>query len=208
MQTMQYGVIICPRCSAPRVADLRVKTTKCSSCGRTLQMKKMRLYGLADSPQELISRIGELNRERRTLLQALHAGGEEAEYGLEEWGKGQEGRRNGPEEGESGQEGRENERGEGEMDTVHNEQTDPSVHEERSDRNEDHPGTGPQQLSSNRMDRLREALTTMGEFAVEDLEQIVMGIGWKREKGVELLLRMMESGEAYSPRKGWFRMVP
>ena len=280
MQTMQYGVIICPRCSVPRVADLRVKTTKCSSCGRPLQMKKMRLYGHADSPQELIPRIGELNRERCTLLQALHENEQEGwrdgpkkwdnepderenepdewenepdewENEPDEWengpeergkrleerenrpdelvnesgerGKGQEGRENGRGDGENGPEERENGREEGENglelrkngleelagDTVHDEDPDSSVHEEPSDRNEGYPGTGrSQQPSSNRMNRLREALTTMGEFTVEDLEQIVMGIGWKREKGVELLLRMMESGEAYSPRRGWFRMVP
>jgi len=47
--------------------DISQKTTKCPFCGRILQLKKMRRYGSAGSPEELVNVIGALNRERSNI---------------------------------------------------------------------------------------------------------------------------------------------
>jgi hypothetical protein len=58
---MWLGVIICPHCKKAKGVDLSAKTTKCTYCGKTLQIKKLKKMYETDSQEKLRQAIGLLN---------------------------------------------------------------------------------------------------------------------------------------------------
>jgi Zn ribbon nucleic-acid-binding protein len=65
---MRFGVIVCPQCNQVKGMDLSAKTTKCIRCGKTLQMKKLKIFYETESQEQLRKAIGLLNAklERKT----------------------------------------------------------------------------------------------------------------------------------------------
>jgi len=60
---MKFGVIVCPQCKQVKGIDLFSKTTKCIRCGKTLQMKKLKIFYETESQEKLRKAIGLLNME-------------------------------------------------------------------------------------------------------------------------------------------------
>jgi len=60
---MKFGVIVCPQCKQVKGVDLFSKTTKCIRCGKTLQMKKLKIFYETESQEKLLKAIGLLNVE-------------------------------------------------------------------------------------------------------------------------------------------------
>jgi hypothetical protein len=60
---MRFGVIMCPQCHKLKGVDLSSKTTKCIRCGKTLQMKKLKIFYDTESQEQLRKVIGLLNAE-------------------------------------------------------------------------------------------------------------------------------------------------
>jgi hypothetical protein len=60
---MRFGVIVCPQCNQVKGMDLSIKTTKCIRCGKTLQMKKLKIFYETESQKKLRIAIGLLNAE-------------------------------------------------------------------------------------------------------------------------------------------------
>jgi len=58
---MRLGVIVCPVCKRVKGVDLSSKTTKCTHCGKTLQLKKLKIYYETDSQEKLRQAIGLVN---------------------------------------------------------------------------------------------------------------------------------------------------
>jgi len=58
---MRFGVIVCPQCNQVKGVDLSLKTTKCIRCGKTLQMKKLKIFYETESQEKLQNAIGVLN---------------------------------------------------------------------------------------------------------------------------------------------------
>jgi len=56
-------VIVCPVCKRVKGVDLSSKTTKCTHCGKTLQLKKLKIYYETDSQEKLRQAIGLVNAE-------------------------------------------------------------------------------------------------------------------------------------------------
>ena len=60
---MNFGVIVCPHCKQVKGVDLSSMTTKCIRCGKTLQMKKLKIFYETESQEKLRKAIGLLNAE-------------------------------------------------------------------------------------------------------------------------------------------------
>ncbi|VVB60985.1 Uncharacterised protein [uncultured archaeon] len=60
---MRFGVIVCPQCKQVKSVDLSSKTTKCIRCGKTLQIKKLKIFYETESQEKLRNAIGLLNAE-------------------------------------------------------------------------------------------------------------------------------------------------
>jgi len=60
---MRFGVIVCPQRKQVKGIELSSHTTKCIRCGRTLQMKKLKIFYETDSQEKLRQAIGLLNAE-------------------------------------------------------------------------------------------------------------------------------------------------
>jgi transposase-like protein len=60
---MRFGVIVCPQCKQVKGVDLSSKTTKCVRCGKTLQIKKLKIFYETESQEKLRNAIGLLNAE-------------------------------------------------------------------------------------------------------------------------------------------------
>jgi transposase-like protein len=60
---MRLGVIICPQCKQVKGVALSSKTTRCIRCGKTLQLKKLKIFYETDSQEMLTQAIGLLNAE-------------------------------------------------------------------------------------------------------------------------------------------------
>jgi hypothetical protein len=60
---MRLGVIVCPQCKQVKGVDLSLKTTKCVGCGKTLSLKKLKIFYETDSQEKLRQAIGILNVE-------------------------------------------------------------------------------------------------------------------------------------------------
>ena len=58
---MKFGVIVCPQCKQVKGVDLFSKTTKCIRCGKTLQMKKLKIFYETESQEELHETVGLMN---------------------------------------------------------------------------------------------------------------------------------------------------
>ena len=57
---MRFGVIVCPQCNQVKGVDLSLQTTKCIRCGKTLQMKKLKIFYETESQEKLRKAIGVL----------------------------------------------------------------------------------------------------------------------------------------------------
>jgi secreted Zn-dependent insulinase-like peptidase len=62
--TARYGVIVCPRCGMAKGVEADKKTTTCQ-CGRDIDMKRVKLMFLTDSPLELASSVAKANASLR-----------------------------------------------------------------------------------------------------------------------------------------------
>ena len=60
---MRFGVIVCPQCKQVKGVDLSSKTTKCIRCGKTLELKKLKIFYETESQEKLRQAIGLLNAE-------------------------------------------------------------------------------------------------------------------------------------------------
>ena len=60
---MRLGVIVCPRCKQVKGVDLSSKTTKCTRCGKSLQLKKLKILYETESQEKLRQAIGAMNAE-------------------------------------------------------------------------------------------------------------------------------------------------
>lgn len=58
---MKYGVIACPQCRQAKGVDLSSRTTKCTRCGKTLQLKNLKIFYETESLQQLRQAVGLLN---------------------------------------------------------------------------------------------------------------------------------------------------
>jgi len=58
---MRLGVIVCPHCKSIKGVDVTSKTTKCIRCGRTLQLKTLKIFYETDSQEKLRQAIGLMN---------------------------------------------------------------------------------------------------------------------------------------------------
>jgi len=58
---MRFGVIVCPECKQVKGIELSSKTTKCIRCGKTLPLKKVKIFYETDSQEQLRQAIGLVN---------------------------------------------------------------------------------------------------------------------------------------------------
>ncbi len=58
-----FGVIVCPQCNHVKSVNLSSMTTKCIRCGKTLQIKKLKIFYETESQEKLRKAIGLLNAE-------------------------------------------------------------------------------------------------------------------------------------------------
>jgi hypothetical protein len=58
---MKYGVIICSKCKKIKAVDLSNKTSKCIYCGRTLNIRKIKIFYKSDNLFDIQSYVGYLN---------------------------------------------------------------------------------------------------------------------------------------------------
>lgn len=61
---MKYGLIICPKCGMARGVEAEKKTTTCQ-CGREIELKRVKLKFLTDSPLELADSVAQANAALR-----------------------------------------------------------------------------------------------------------------------------------------------
>jgi hypothetical protein len=60
---MRFCVIVCPQCKQVKGVNISSKTTKCIRCGKTLQIKKLKIFYETESQEKLREKIGLLNIE-------------------------------------------------------------------------------------------------------------------------------------------------
>ena len=63
INVMKYGIIVCPKCKKSKVVILFNKTTKCTRCGKNLNLKKIPILYKSDSGNKVREYIGILNRK-------------------------------------------------------------------------------------------------------------------------------------------------
>lgn len=61
---MKYGLLICPRCGMARGVEADKKTTTCQ-CGREIDLRRVKLKYLTDSPLELADSVAKANAALR-----------------------------------------------------------------------------------------------------------------------------------------------
>jgi len=61
MATNEYGVIVCPKCRVARGIHLHQKTAKCPRCGRTLEIRKLRIICTAKDARRLQEAVAMVN---------------------------------------------------------------------------------------------------------------------------------------------------
>jgi hypothetical protein len=64
MMGARYGVIVCPKCGMAKGVETDKKTTTCQ-CGRDIDMKRVKLMFLTDSPLELADSVANANASLR-----------------------------------------------------------------------------------------------------------------------------------------------
>lgn len=60
----RYGVIVCPKCGMAKGVEADKKTTTCQ-CGRDIDMKRVKIMLLTDSPLELADLVAKANASLR-----------------------------------------------------------------------------------------------------------------------------------------------
>lgn len=61
---MKYGLLICPRCGMAKGVEADKKTTTCQ-CGREIDLRRVKLRYLTDSPLELADSVAKANAALR-----------------------------------------------------------------------------------------------------------------------------------------------
>lgn len=61
---MRYGLLVCPRCGMAKGVEANRKTTTCQ-CGREIDLKRVKLKYLTDSPLELADSVAKANAALR-----------------------------------------------------------------------------------------------------------------------------------------------
>ena len=69
---MRVGVIVCPHCKQAKGVNLASKTTKCPRCGKTLTLKKLKIFYETDSQEKLRKAIGLINAEQNGKYTEFH----------------------------------------------------------------------------------------------------------------------------------------
>lgn len=183
-----------------------------------MQLKKLRIFGYGDSPQELTGIIGALNERRANSRRFMGSFKDPdrvgSEFNLERDSFSDD--TNGVSDDHSGHHSDD----ESEYDS-NDKSNDNSNEESKFDYVDDFMGEIGMQINSNsierpakssvpqdRMSRVRRFMEESLEFSLQEFEDAVLSVGWTRARAVTLLRSFMDSGEVYSPRKGFFRYVP
>jgi hypothetical protein len=61
---MKYGVIVCPKCGMAKGVESAKKTTTCQ-CGREIDMSRVKIMFLTDSPRVLAESVAQVNASLR-----------------------------------------------------------------------------------------------------------------------------------------------
>lgn len=61
---MKYGLLICPKCGMAKGVEANKKTTTCQ-CGREINLRRVRLKYITDSPRELAESVAKANAALR-----------------------------------------------------------------------------------------------------------------------------------------------
>jgi hypothetical protein len=73
---MKLGVIVCPKCKQVKGVNLSSKTTRCTRCGKNLELKKLKIFYTTGSQEKLRQMIGllnaELDKKSDTMKKLLH----------------------------------------------------------------------------------------------------------------------------------------
>ena len=192
MISERYGVIVCSRCGVPKIADLCCRTTRCSGCGRSLVLARMRLHGVADFPADLIPVVGALNRSRTTVPAIFDDRDQTAPTPFPPVGPRVSPRIDpaDPDPCPTSTDGDDDRSG-------------------RKDHSSPEPAT-PREPPPPRdpLDPIRSFMRETGEFTLPEFEDAVVRSGRTRERAATLLRSFLDHGEVYSPRRGFFRYIP
>jgi len=63
-------VVVCPKCRRARGAPEGARTARCTGCGRSLTLRKLRKYSRTDSLSELAEAVGRMNARLRGGLES------------------------------------------------------------------------------------------------------------------------------------------
>ncbi len=159
-----------------------------------MTLKKMRRYGEGETPQELIPVIGGLNKRKGNIHMIVR------EMNTIEEGDDQSEISNFDDDNNDSNDDDDNF-----DDNYNNDDDDDDNSDERIEERRE-PKQRKATSSKDKMDRIREEFSS-SLFSIEEFEQIVISLGWKREKAVVLLKGLMDSGDVYCPRPGTFRFV-
>ncbi len=230
-----YTVIVCSKCRRPKVTDVHNKWTKCPSCGKRLETRRMRHFGTADDPVDLIQIVGDLNRKQgealttyrnlemneftldtdtnnQTSIRTNRKVAKEAEEKDQDKKEAEEKDQEKKEVEEKKQEKKEAE--EKEQDTIEVEENELEIDKQNDKQYSQKAKDYLQDIDpiikkgKDRMSQLREGMILMSEFTVEEYTELFISCGGKADKAVDSLRGFMSSGEVYSPRRGFFRYVP
>ena len=65
MTGKKYGIVVCPNCQNAKAVDLSNKSSKCSHCGKKLEISRLKIYYEAESQEEISWAVGQLNAKMR-----------------------------------------------------------------------------------------------------------------------------------------------
>ena len=71
MNSLKYGIIICPHCSSSRIIEQQHKTITCIRCRRRLSLKKIRIHFETNSIEEARQILGQINAEKDGQLESF-----------------------------------------------------------------------------------------------------------------------------------------
>ena len=69
---MTFGVVVCKKCKFAKGVDLATSKTKCTRCGKSIDMKKAKVFAKTESQSELSALVGELNAKLKGGLEEYH----------------------------------------------------------------------------------------------------------------------------------------
>ena len=63
-QHKKYAVIICNKCKQPKITETKLKTTKCTRCGKTITLSKTPFVYETNTLSEAQQVIGQINASK------------------------------------------------------------------------------------------------------------------------------------------------